>query len=224
MAWCDAVKQRSFKEDALVEGQAEAGQVILNHGDPAFAARRAGQRLGAAESLFLRILAYVPFAESVCLPARFVLTSPPTFEAVRLAEPLLRAGVLRPERRAEAASFEDVATLLRLPDAGHERGRWLDAAAVAQRSFRSEGLSERYREILLSDLADTGGLRTAMDRRILEVSRAGLDAAAAAYAVTSDGTPEATGKSWDVTPRPRRGWHAAGRWRGTTPRRRCSTR
>jgi hypothetical protein len=188
-------------EDQLVEGAQLRGQVILHHGDPAYTRRRPSddpKGLPPAEALFLRIVAYLAFAERVCIPGRYILANPTTFDAVALAEPLLALGLLRPERRAEAASFEELAGELRLGEDAHRRGAWLDQKATHPRSFRSLELGDVYRAILRRDLAPLdaddlrqGGLRRALRADVRRGSGDGLDRAYQAYAAVIDRTPEA---------------------------------
>jgi hypothetical protein len=185
-------------EDRLVVGPQEPGLVIFHHGDPAY--RRSNddpRELPLEEAIFLRIIAYVAFTEAICVPTRYVLQGDAMFKAMRLAEPLLRLGVVRPERRAEATSAEDLARILELPEAVRRRGAWLDEKAKETRSFRSERLAESYREILTNDLAPGGGLRLALQhkdslgaKRYTEVEK-GLDQAHQLYVDSEDGTPEA---------------------------------
>lgn len=189
-----------FHTDELVEGEQQRGQVILHHGDPAY---RRGPRddprsLPPAEALFLRIVAYLGFAETVCIPARYILASAPTFEAVKLAQPLLQAGLLRPERRAEAASFQELADQLNLGEAEKGRGAWLDQKAKSTRAFRSLQLGDVYRQILHRDLAPIdpddlkqGGLRRTLRSEIRNATATELDRAHEAYATVTDRTPEA---------------------------------
>lgn len=188
--------------DILSDGSEPPGQVILHHGDPAYdqRSRRRDEppSLPPAESLFLRIVSYLAFAETVCIPARYVLTSATTFDAVTLAEPLLELGLLRPERRAEAGSFEDVAHALRLGEAAQRRGAWLDEKARRPRAFHSLQLGEVYRTILHDDLAPVraddgrpGALRRALRPKQRRDAEHGLDAAYEAYVLLDDRTPEA---------------------------------
>ena len=188
-----AQKASILHEDRLGEGADEAGQVILHHGDPSYPACGVDdpRELPAPEALFLRIIAYLVFAEKVCIPARYILSSADTFAAVKMAEPLLREGLVCPERRAEASSCEELAGTLGLPEAAMHRGEWLDTIAKSVRVFRSIELADYYRSVLLHDLGPDGGLRKAMDEELLRVSLDDISRAHEAYAYVLDGTPEA---------------------------------
>lgn len=186
-------KARVAHEDRLVDGLAEAGQVILHYGDPSYARRNRDDstRLPPAEALFLRIIAYLAFAESVCVPARYILGSRSTFDAITLARPLVEEGLVRPERRSEVQCCEELAERLGLPEVARRRGEWIDTVARSTRVFHSTELADYYRAILLQDLGPTGGLRTALRKDILRASLPGLERAHEAYAAVTDGTPEA---------------------------------
>lgn len=188
-----AEKARILHEDRLGEGIPEAGQVILHHGDPSYSASGTDdpRELPAPEALFLRIIAYLAFAEKVCIPARYILSSADMFAAIGMAEPLLREGLVCPERRAEASSCEELARTLDLPEVATRRGEWLDTIARSVRVFRSMELADYYRSVLLHDLGPDGGLRKAMDDELLRRSLDGINRAHEAYAAVLDGTPEA---------------------------------
>ena len=174
--------------DELVDEEPRPGQVILHQGDTAFAAgarTSGGKKLPATESIFLRLIAYLAFADAVCIPARHLLVNRSAFEACQLAEPLLQVGLIRPERRAEVGSFSELAVVLNLGGAERTRGEWLDVkVGIHARVFNSLKLGARYREILLDDLASgtdgdsaRGGLRIALGARLSTAFATSLDQA-----------------------------------------------
>jgi hypothetical protein len=188
---------RFVHEETFFEGEVAAGQVIMHHGDPRYGRQRLDDPAGvsATVGLFLRVIAYLAFAETVCIPARYILADTSGFEAMWMARPLLELGLVQPARRKEAASYAELAVLLGLPADGHRRARWLDQLDHIKRVFYSDKLSQRLRAVLLEDLDRHGGLRVALGAnleqdmfRTIELS---LDRAHEAYATLNDGTPEA---------------------------------
>lgn len=185
--------------DLLGDEPPVRGQVIFNYGDPAFKRyRRADDPpdLPREEALFLRIIAYLAFAESVCVPARYVLQDDAIFRAVKLGEPLLRAGLLRIERRTDEASFDELARTLKLQGRALHRAQYLDSTVESPRPVRWRALSDRYRVDLRSDLARGGHFRRALLERIGPQKRPSnldelLDQAHDAYIANSDETPDA---------------------------------
>ncbi|HEU4703930.1 MAG TPA: hypothetical protein VFS37_15725 [Conexibacter sp.] len=177
--------------DGLGVGGSVDGQVIVNSADPALGPPPATHALQPAEALFLRIVSYLAFAESVCVPARYLLRGDEAFAALQLAQPLVAAGLVRPERRAEVGTCAELADVLGLPEAARHRGEWLDSIAPRARVFHSAHLSQDYRAILLGDLARGGGLRKVLPPRTRRAAQDGLDRAHDAYAAVQDGTPEA---------------------------------
>lgn len=180
-------------QDRLVDGSATPGYVILNHGDPAYR-RHPGDdppTLSPAEAIFLRIVAYLAFVDGLYVPARYILQGDAMWRAVQFAEPLLRSGLVTPERRAEASSCEDLAARLGLGGSGRDRGRWLDERVAKMRTFRSTQLGAEYHELLLDDLQDDGPFLRSLRGR---ARRGAVDAIKRAHdafgGVVGDYTPE----------------------------------
>lgn len=214
-------------EDQLVDDEPRPGQVILHQGDAVFAARartEGGKRLPPAESIFLRLIAYLVFADAVCVPARHLLTNKAAFSACQLAEPLVVAGLVRAERRAEVDSFAELATALSLGTTGRSRGEWLDQKAGSNaRIFNSITLGSHYREILIDDLeagmpgeSAPGALRTAMGVRASAALASHLDRAREQFAsdhiTTPDGFARAVGAQMPDTRDGRAARNVAHRW------------
>jgi hypothetical protein len=152
------------------------------------------------EALFLRIIAYLAFAEKVCVPGRYVLQDDAIFRAVKMAEPLLRDGVLRIERRTDEATFDDLARTLQLSGRALHRAQYLDSTVASPRPVRWRQLSDSYRLDLGSDLARGGHFRRAALTRLHSRSRPAdieelLDQAHKAYISTGDETPDAFSNS-----------------------------
>jgi hypothetical protein len=146
--------------DKLTEAGSPNHVVILHFGDPAYRiSRDATTGLTRSESIFLRLVAYLIFAETVCVPTRYILEGEAMSQAIVWATPLLEEGVLVPERRAEVGSFEDLATVRALPEISRERATYLDAHTARIRSFRYHELSRQYKTFLTEDLSLTGAFR-----------------------------------------------------------------
>src|SRR5215468_1055674 len=147
-------------EDKLGEGSTIEGLILLNYGDPAYRnSTDATEGLSRAEAVFLRLIAYLVFAEAVSVPTRYILEGNAMAQAVRWAVPLLEEGILVPERRAGPVSFEDLARVRQLPELAFQRAAFLDRHATRVRSFRYADLLAVYRTLLNEDLAPGGAFR-----------------------------------------------------------------
>jgi hypothetical protein len=177
-------------KDELVEGRSPSGLIIVNHGDPAFQGGRREQGLPESEALFLRLIAYLTFADVVSIPSRFLLESETTSEAMVWSRRLLQEGLIAPERRADVGSFVDLATVRSLPEIAKRRGEYLDDVTKTHRSFRWDQLSSTYKAILDEDLGEGGAFRKTIKGGQKGVSAAQIDAAAREHLIIGDGTPE----------------------------------
>ena len=150
--------------DELTEEGSPNHLVILNYGDPAYRfARDRTSGLTRPESIFLRFVAYLIFAELVSVPTRHILEGDAMSQAIVWARPLLEAGILVPERRAEVTSFEELATVRDLPQISRERAGYLDNYASRVRTFRFRELAQQYRTFLTEDLSMTGAFRRTVE-------------------------------------------------------------
>lgn len=166
------------------------GLVILNYGDPSYLRLERPVDIDAAESIFLRILSYLAFADTISIPARYILEGHDMATAVVWAEPLLREGILQPELRADAATFEQYVRARQLGPEAMARAIRLDGLQARVRAFVYQRLSEEYKGVLASDLAPTGALR-----RIVRGAKRGrlasaFSAAHDSYQDSGDGTPD----------------------------------
>jgi hypothetical protein len=147
-------------KDELGEGADHQSLVILNYGDPTYLSRgRLVEGVTHAEAIFLHILAYLLFSDAVSIPSRYILEGDSMAQAVAWAAPLLEEGILQPERRADAASFEDLARQRSLPILSIERAAFMDRHVTKVRSFRYHNLEIAYRELINDDLSEDGGFR-----------------------------------------------------------------
>lgn len=159
------------------------GTVVLNHGDPLFA-RAMGRRDDAqlAREVFLRVVAYVPFSEVVSIPSRYILDGEAMFRATVWAAPLLEAGIVQPERRAEVDSFADLADARGVGSKEKARARQLDRIATTARPVHWKQLEATWRTLIGQDLARDGAFRNLLTARKLGAKRgrnaAKLDAVA----------------------------------------------
>ncbi|TCC39373.1 hypothetical protein [Kribbella sindirgiensis] len=177
--------------DKLGESEPIDGLVLLNYGDPAYRGTDdSGIGLSKAESIFLRLIGYLAFAEAVSIPARFMLEGQAMAQAMTWASPLLEEGLIVPERRSGPGSFVDLARFRQLPELGLRRAEYLDQHAKRARIFRFSELSSTYRDLLTADLAESGAFR-----RVVVGGRTGAIAAALSHArgdheIHGDGNPE----------------------------------
>lgn len=146
--------------DKLTEKGSPNHVVILNYGDPAYRfPRDSGTGLTRAESIFLRIIAYLVFSEIVSIPTRHILEGDAMSQAIVWSTSLMGEGILVPERRAEVTSFEELVTVRGLPEISRQRASYLDSHAPTVRSFKFRELSSQYRIFLTEDLSPDGAFR-----------------------------------------------------------------
>jgi hypothetical protein len=177
--------------DNLLDGAPVDGLVFLNYGDPAYRhPTDATTGLTGSESIFLRLVAYLTFAEAACVPARHILEGDAMAEAVSWAVPLLDEGLLLPERRVEAMSFEELARSRELPEIGFKRAEFLDAHASRVRRLVWRELAVTYKEILDSDLAPGGAFRRTVVGGMTGKHAVALDRAFDFHRQFGDGAPE----------------------------------
>lgn len=174
--------------DRLGEVGTPSGLVIVNRGDPTLPQLSNGS--SGAEAFFLRLVAYLAFAETVAVPARHALESEPVARALRWARPLLADGCVIIERRAGVASYSELARVRRLSEACVRRGHELDRAEAGFRSFKYADLSAHYKALLDTDLARGGALGAILGARRAAGHRPLLDAAHDWHLEHGDGTPE----------------------------------
>lgn len=176
--------------DELVEGASPSGLIIMHDGDPVWTPSSPASTMPEARRLFLRVVAYLVFAEQLAVPARYLLGGEPLFRAFLWLRPLVEVGWVVPERRAGVGSLEELARTRRLGEVAVIRAAALDDFVGASRSFRFEQLSEHYRDVLTADLAKGGAFR----RTVVGAQRgkhvAALDAAVDWHLEHGDGTPE----------------------------------
>ncbi len=196
--------------DELVEGESPSGLIIMHAGDPTWEPTTRRDLTPAATHLFLRVVAYLVFADRLAIPARYLLSSEPLFQAFQWLRPLVELGYVVPEQRAGVNSLEDLARDRRLDQASITRGGALDTFVVDTRSFRFDELSSHYRDILTADLATDGALR-----RTIRGAQRGrfapqIDQALDWHRQHGDGTPERFAEAVAISAPPLR--RAALRW------------
>lgn len=181
-----------YPVDSITEGPGLGGAVVLNYGDPAY---RLGSdsplRLDGAERIFIRILAYLLFAEDICIPARHILEGDDMWTAVKWAAPLLDLGLIVPTQRIESSSFEEYVRQRSLSGAPTRRAEFLDAHAVRTRRLRYRDLSEAYRKVLVRDLDVAGCFRRAVRGGTRGRYAEALSAACLEFSLQPEGTPDA---------------------------------
>jgi hypothetical protein len=136
--------------------------LVFNYGDPSYrTAADTTVGLTTAEEIFLRLIASLVFAESVCIPARHIIQGRPMAEAIRWAAPLLEAGAIRPARRRVVPSFEDYALESRpsIDPAAVECGRFLDRATRRSYLFDEHGMAATNKAVFDGDLRADGAFR-----------------------------------------------------------------
>jgi hypothetical protein len=168
------------------------GTVVLNHGDPTFArARTPSQEQVLAREIFLRIIAYAPFAEVIAIPSRYILDGVAMYQAVLWAAPLLEAGVIQPERRSDTASFRELAEQRRLDHDGVARAQVLDELTKAARLVRWKPLEALWRDIICTDIDHGGAFRKLLSQEGFGVLRGrnatALDAVTKTYRESEHG-------------------------------------
>jgi len=177
--------------DSLSDKPSTLGTLILNYGDPAYKfPKRPNLPINPSEDIFLRIISYLPFAETIVLPGRHLLDGQNAFEAGKLARTLLQQGILVPERRSGPGSFEDVARARKLGATELSRAEFLDLNAKNVREFHWDDLSSTYRATLLADLGPEGAFRRIVTGGIRGNLKKGLDAALKIYTKSGAVTPE----------------------------------
>jgi hypothetical protein len=123
--------------------------LVFNYGDPAYRATAdATPGLALAEEIFLRMIASLVFADSLCVPVRHVLHGRPMADAIRLASPLLQEGIIRPARRRVFSSFEDYAIGQKVDSSSVIFGRFLDRNVRRPYLFDEQGMAAANRVIL----------------------------------------------------------------------------
>lgn len=177
--------------DRLSDQPSVPGALVLNHGDPTNRPTSQSRlSIKPSEDVFLRIISYLPFAETIIVPGRHMLDGMHAFDATVLAQPLLREGLLIPERRSGPSSFEEVARTRSLGSLELERAKFLDKHARTVREFRWDALSSAYRETLLRDLAPTGAFRRVVPGGIKGRFKNALDIAYSIYEKSGSVLPE----------------------------------
>ena len=150
--------------DELTEEGSPNHVVILNYGDPAYRfAPDHTTGLTRAESIFLRLVAYLVFAEIVSVPTRHILEGAAMSQAIVWSKPLLEEGILVPERRAEVSSFEELVAVRNLPEIARHRASYLDSHVAQVRTFRFRELAQQYKDFLTEDLSLTGAFRCTVE-------------------------------------------------------------
>ncbi|MEU4693800.1 hypothetical protein [Actinoplanes sp. NPDC023714] len=136
--------------------------LVFNYGDPSY--HRAPDRtpdLVVTDDIFLRLIAYLLFADSICIPARHIVRGPAMGSAVSWAAPLLAEGIIQPARRNDVGTFED--NLCRdgraITAAELARARMLDRFTTRSYLFDSTGMAAANRSVLLGDLSLDGAFR-----------------------------------------------------------------
>jgi hypothetical protein len=178
-------------KDELGEESDPQGLLILNYGDPAYLTRHhhaGGLRL--AEAIFLHIISYLLFADSVSIPSRYILEGDAMAQAAAWAAPLLEAGIIQPERRADAGSFEDLARVRALPAISIQRAAFIDRHVTKVRSFRYHDLENAYRDLIDNDLSADGGFRRVVVGGRLGKYEEGISRAREQYLRSGDPSPE----------------------------------
>jgi hypothetical protein len=178
-------------KDELGEESDSQSLIILNYGDPAYLMRNhqvGGLRL--PETIFLHIVSYLLFADSVSIPSRYILEGDAMAQAVAWAAPLLEAGIIQPERRVDADSFEDLARLRKLPAVSTQRAAFIDRHVTKVRSFRYHDLENAYRDLIDHDLSADGGFRRVVVGGRLGKYEEGISRAREQYLGSGDPSPE----------------------------------
>ena len=178
--------------DLLTDKGSISGILLLNFGDPAYdGTADLTPGLGRAESVFLRIISYLVFAEAVSVPTRFILDGADMAQALAWSTPLLEAGILIPERRVGPSSFDELAQFRNLPEIGRHRAEFLDRHASRVRVFHYRELSTAYIDLLTHDLSEGGAFRRVVRGGQRGQNSSLLSTARDNFVAHSDGTPEA---------------------------------
>jgi hypothetical protein len=183
------------------------GTVVLNHGDPLASTASAGRNdARLAREIFLRIIAYVPFAETIEIPSRYILDGAAMYQATTWAAPLLEAGIVQPERRAELASFAELADAHQVGPEERARARELDRIATVVRPVNWKPLEATWRELIIQNLQPDGGFRNMLTARGFGAKRgrhaAALDRLAERHAAEGHGLEDFLTTVRAVTPGP----------------------
>lgn len=181
--------------DLLTDPGSVSGVFLVNFGDPAFRNLNKPGPLPRAESIFLRLIAYLLFAEVVAVPTRYILDGDEMAKAIYWATPLLEECILVPERRSGPESFDQLVRMRKLPELALRRAEHLDRHANLVRTFHYGELSSTYVKLLSSDLSSSGAFRRVIPgatrgRQAQSLSRS-LNDALRHFVRTTDGTPEA---------------------------------
>ena len=178
--------------DKITESSDPGGAVVLNYGDPAY---RLGadptSGLGNSERIFVRLLAYLLFAEDVCIPVRHILEGSDMATAVEWATPLLEQGLIVPTQRIDSSSFREYARQRSLNEVSMRRAGFLDTHAPRTRRFHYRDLSEAYRQVLIRDLDANGCFRRTVRGGIRGRYASALSAAQLDFSSQLEGTPDA---------------------------------
>jgi hypothetical protein len=181
----------SAKKDQLGVDPSRNSLLVCNYGDAAFLRETPFHPdLLQDEVIFLRLIAYLAFIDEIAIPARLILDSEPLMRAVDLATPLLRVGIVRPERRWNIGSFSELAVTRGLGELGRDRADRLDKISHNPRVFRFDDLQRVYKTILVNDLRAGGAFRRTIKGGQKGKRASLLDAAYDDYGVAGDGTPE----------------------------------
>jgi hypothetical protein len=178
--------------DELGTSDDSRSTVILNYGDPAYlSGGKAVRGASQAEVIFLHILTYLLFSDSVSIPSRYILEGDAMSQAISWAAPLLEEGILQPERRWDAASFEDLARMRRLSGVSFHRAAFMDRHTAKTRSFTYSNLEAAYKALIEDDLSSVGGFR-----RVVVGGRSGryeqaISRACTEYSMSDSPAPEA---------------------------------
>ena len=178
-------------KDELGEESDPESLIILNYGDPAYLTRTHNVGgLRPPEAIFLHIVSYLLFSDSVSIPSRYILEGDAMAQAIAWGAPLLEAGIIQPERRVDADSFEDLAKLRNLPAVSIQRAAFIDRHVTKIRSFRYRDLENAYRDLIDDDLSVDGGFRRVVVGGRLGKYEEGISRAREQYLGSGDPSPE----------------------------------
>lgn len=190
--------------------------LVFNSGDPTFRERGHGQSrhvISAGEYLFLRLVSCLAFVDVIAIPVRFIVHSADLMDAMKLAAPLLQLGLICPERRASAASYEEIAMARGIEDHKRQRAAFLDEMVTRPRLFHTEALQPYYKDVLGVDLAPGGLFRTVVPGGRQGAAAFELDKATRQYEERAVGLPgdfvEAVGSFLASAQRVARRWSMA---------------
>ena len=165
--------------------------MVLNDGDPVHRLPHGSStKISHSDEIFLKFISYLPFAESIIVPTRHLLDGDAAFSAAVMARPLLRNGLIIPERRSGPSSFGEVANDRGLGQLEKSRAQFLDQNVAQVREIRWADLSGLYRTILLDDLGPNGSFRRTVPGGLKGANKDALDKAFATYLSSGETTPE----------------------------------